>query len=283
MMIQRSQWECLLENLGNWQGTFTQLSAQGELIESVKSETILEGMDQNKTIRQTIRKFYPDGIKENILEYKNLARSVLFFDNGAFSHGSTQYSPLDALVAELGLIDRDRQRRIRVVSTHKMRGALEKFTLIVEGLAGTAKPELPTLTLDQLLGTWQGESTTIYADLGSPETFSSTLEIRQIDQFQLQQKLTFGNQEISSIAAISPNRLLFSSTSAPNAESKAIQVLFLADGASVACPVQLYNKEPFGLELGWLISPTLRQRMRRSYDSTGAWTSLTLTIEQKSA
>jgi Domain of unknown function (DUF3598) len=159
-MMQRSQWECLLENLGVWQGTFTQLSVQGEIIESVKSETILAGLAENKSIRQTIRKFYPEGTKENILEYQNLARSVLFFDNGAFSHGSTQFSPLDALVAELGLIDRDRQRRIRVVSIHKMRGALEKFTVIVEGLAEKAKPELPPLTLAQLLGTWQGESTT---------------------------------------------------------------------------------------------------------------------------
>jgi hypothetical protein len=280
-MMQRSQWECLLENLGVWQGTFTQLSVQGEIIESVKSETILAGLAENKSIRQTIRKFYPEGTKENILEYQNLARSVLFFDNGAFSHGSTQFSPLDALVAELGLIDRDRQRRIRVVSIHKMRGALEKFTVIVEGLAEKAKPELPPLTLAQLLGTWQGESTTIYADLRSPETFSSTLEIDQIDQRQLQQKLTFANQEISSIGAISSNRLLFDS--ATSAEVKTVQVLFLPDGASVACPLQLYNKEPFGLELGWLITPTLRHRIRRSYDSIGAWDSLTLTVEQKIA
>jgi Domain of unknown function (DUF3598) len=121
----------------------------------------------------------------------------------------------------------------------------------------------------------------IYYDLRSPETFSSTLEIDQIDQRQLQQKLTFANQEISSIGAISSNRLLFDS--ATSAEVKTVQVLFLPDGASVACPLQLYNKEPFGLELGWLITPTLRHRIRRSYDSIGAWDSLTLTVEQKIA
>jgi Domain of unknown function (DUF3598) len=276
-MSQRSQWECLLENLGEWQGTFSQISAQGEQIESINSETILTGINQNKTIRQTIRQLYPSATKERILEYSSLSRSVLFFENGAFSQGSTQFSPLGEFGAELGLIDRDRQRRVRLVPLY-LAGQLEKFTLINEKLAGTSEPELDQLSLKMLLGKWQGEATTIYADYSSGDTFSTNLEVSQIDQFHIQQKLTFANREISSIAAIAaPNRLLFNS--APG--NAPVQVLFFADGASAACPIKINNREPFGLELGWLIAPNLRQRMRRNYDASGAWTSLTLVVEKK--
>jgi Domain of unknown function (DUF3598) len=287
-MTQRSQWECLLQNLGNWQGSFSQLSPQAELIEEVKSETILARLNpessfdssQDQTIRQTIRQFYPSGIKEKILEYSSLARSVLFFENGAFSQGSTQFSPFGEFGAELGLIDCDRQRRIRLVPIYQS-GMLEKFTLIREQLAGTTNPEFPQLSLEMLLGKWQGEAITIYSDFRSPDLLATTLEINQIEQDRIEQKLTFANQQICSTATISANRLLFDSRSDRSSNQSGMQVLFLPDQASAAVPIKINNREPFRLELGWLISANLRQRISRNYDSSGGWISLTLVTEQK--
>jgi len=83
-----SQWDCLLKNLGCLQGSFTRVLATDEITEDIKSEKILEGVDKNNTIQQTIRQFYPSGIQEKILEYSCLVRSVLFFEDGAFSQGS---------------------------------------------------------------------------------------------------------------------------------------------------------------------------------------------------
>jgi hypothetical protein len=52
-LTMRSQWECLLQNLGEWQGSFTRLSPQGELLEDIPSETILEGLNNNQTVRRS--------------------------------------------------------------------------------------------------------------------------------------------------------------------------------------------------------------------------------------
>lgn len=63
-----SQWEALLKNLGEWQGSFTVLSPQGELLEDNKSIVSLEGLNDNQKIRQIVRV----GEKETILEYGSL-------------------------------------------------------------------------------------------------------------------------------------------------------------------------------------------------------------------
>ncbi|WP_460202450.1 DUF3598 family protein, partial [Scytonema sp. NUACC21] len=85
----QSQWVSLLKNLGEWQGSFTRLSTQGEILEDIPSVVSLEGLNDNQTIRQTIRL----GGNQKVLEYSTLGRGVLFFENGAFSQGSIQLAP----------------------------------------------------------------------------------------------------------------------------------------------------------------------------------------------
>src|SRR6476469_5766348 len=151
----KSQWECLLQNLGEWQGSFTRLSPQGEVLEDTPTITTLEGLNNNQTIRQSIRRFYPSQeVQEQVLEYSSLARSVMFFENGAFSQGSIQWGPFSEFGAELGLIDGD--RRLRLVQLYNRDSQFDKITLIREKLAGTNSPERSHLSLDQLLGEWQG-------------------------------------------------------------------------------------------------------------------------------
>lgn len=269
----RNQWECLLQNLGEWQGSFTRLSTRGKLLEETPSVTALEGLNNNQTIRQTIRLFRPNQtIDEKVLEYSSLGRSVLFFENGAFSQGSIQWGPFSEFGAELGLIADD--RRLRLVQLFNKEGCLDGITLIREHRVGSVASERPPLTVDQLLGEWQGEAVTIYPDWRSPDTYATTLKVHRQGADRLVQELSFGKRAIASTARIDGSIILFDQSSQP------VQVLLLPDGASSNCPLQVKSNQAFVLEVGWLLQPDLRQRMVRSYSNKGEWASLTLVTER---
>src|SRR4028119_253542 len=156
----RSQWDCLLQNLGEWQGSFTRFSPQGEQLEDTPTVVSLEGLNDHQTIRQIIRRLPPgQPVDEKVLEYSSLGRNTLFLENGAFSQGSIQWGPFAEFGAELGLIEGN--RRLRLVQLFDKDSQLAQLTLIREKLADTEAPERPPLTLEQLLGEWQGEAVTI--------------------------------------------------------------------------------------------------------------------------
>lgn len=270
----KSQWECLLQNLGEWQGSFTRLSPLGELLEDTPTMVSLEGLNNNQTIRQIIRRFLPSGqVDDKVLEYSSLGRNTLFFDNGAFSQGSMQLAPFSEFGAELGLIDDN--KRLRLVQMFDREGKLAKLTLIREKIAGSAVVEIPHLKLENLLGEWQGEAITIYPDWRSPDTYSTKLLIYLDDSGKLVQQLTFGEKTISSAARIEGSILYFDRGLSP------VQVLLLPDGASSTCPVQVKLGQAFFLEVGWLIEADRRQRLIRSYNEKGEWVTLTLVKELK--
>ncbi len=270
-----TQWNCLLQNLGEWQGSFTRFSAQGDEMEDTPTVVSLEGLNDNQTIRQIIRRLTPEP-NEKVLEYSTLGRGILFFEDGAFSQGSLQFAPFSEFGAELGLIYGD--RRLRLVQLFNRQSQCDRVTLIREHRAGTTTLELPPLTVDNLVGIWNGEATTLYPDWREPSTFSSRLHIRQ-EGDRLLQELSFGSgassRAIASVAEIDGNRLTFTQGVQP------VQVVLLPNGASSNCPIQIKSGEAFFLEAGWLIQPNLRQRMIRSYSDKGEWLSLTLVTEQK--
>lgn len=41
--VMRSQWDCLLENLGEWQGSFTHFAPDGIALKEIPSVVILAG------------------------------------------------------------------------------------------------------------------------------------------------------------------------------------------------------------------------------------------------
>jgi hypothetical protein len=275
-----SQWECLLKNLGEWQGSFTRFSPQGEQLEDTPTVVSLEGLNDNQTIRQIVRRLPPDQpVDEKVLEYSSLNRSVLFFENGAFSQGSIQWGPFSEFGAELGLIEDN--RRLRLVQLFNKESQLSRLTLIREKLAGTNAPERPALTLEQLLGEWQGEAVTIYPDWRSPDTYLTQLKLHCENSDRLVQQLTFGTgasvRTITSTAKINGSILHFDQSPLPT------QVLLLPDGASSTCPLQVKPGHFFILEVGWLLQPDRRQRLVRSYNDKGEWVSLTLVREQRVA
>jgi hypothetical protein len=275
-----SQWDNFLQNLGEWHGSFTQFSPQGEMVKDTPSILMLEQLEDHQTVRLTLRRFppSPDGITkppvdELVRQYQSFGQDVLFFDNGAFSQGPLQLSPFSPSGAEFGFILDN--RRLRVVELCNPEGNLQSLTLIREYRAGTSLEERPALTIEMLLGTWQGEATTLYSDLRSPDTFSTQMQLKIETSGRLQQQLSFGNQTISSSAKIENSILYFDESSLP------IQVFLLPDGASATVPQKVQMRTPIFFEAGWLISPTQRQRLIRRYSDKGEFESLTFVQEEK--
>jgi hypothetical protein len=95
-----------------------------------------------------------------------LNRGILFFENGAFSQGSLHWGPFSEFGAEFGLIEGD--RRLRLVMLYNTDIRFARLTLIREKLTGTNTPERSPLTIDHLLGQWQGEAMTIYPVCNTP-------------------------------------------------------------------------------------------------------------------
>ncbi|AFZ31876.1 hypothetical protein Glo7428_3397 [Gloeocapsa sp. PCC 7428] len=274
----RSQWECLLQNVGEWQGSFTRFSPQGELIENTPTVVSLEGIDNNQTMRQIIRRTLPNqSIDEKVLQYSTLGKQILFFENGAFSQGSIQLAPYSEFGAEHGLIAGD--RRLRLVQLFDKTGNLDRITLIREKLPHSTTPERPALQVADLVGQWQGEAITRYPDGQVSDTYPTKLRIEKTSDTQLVQHLSIMQQgshhTISSTGRIAGSVLSFETGSQWN------QVLLLPDGASAASPQHVRIGQAFFLELGWLIQSHMRQRIIRRYNDKGEWYSLTLVTETK--
>lgn len=274
-----SQWDNFLLNLGVWQGSFTQISPQGEIKKDTPTVVSLEGLNNNRTVKQVVQRF-PQNTAEIpaplVLQYSSLNRSILFFNNGAFSTGSMQFGPYSEFGAEFGFIVGD--RRLRLVELFDQAANFASLTLIREYRQNTNTPERPPLTLDQLLGDWLGEAVTIYPDWRSPDVASSRLSLRRQGDtlsISLSTETVAANFNFTSTAEIQGSRLLFNQGSVP------MQILLLPDGASCHTPLHIPMGQPFFLEAGWLISPRHRQRLIRSYDRRGGWDSLTLVTEEK--
>ncbi len=267
----KSQWQCLLENLGQWHGSFTRLSPQGEILEDTPTIVSFTGLNDNQTMRQIVRRLPPNlPPEEQVYEYSSLGRGILLFEDGAFSTGSIQLAPFTEFGVELGLISKN--RRLRLVQLFNKSGELERLTLIREHLADTTTPAQAQLTVDDLIGTWQGMACTIYPDWKSPDNYPLTLKVERVDENKLLQQLTIPERNITSTATIKGSIISFDS---------GYQVLLLPDGASSTCPVQLKTDTGFFLEVGQLNSPSERQRLIRTYNSRGEWVSLTLVTETR--
>ena len=270
-----SQWDSLLKNLGNWSGSFTRLSPAGQIQSDQASLVTLAGLNDNRAIRQTIQQFGTSGelLYDRALEYSSLSRSTLFFEEGAFSQGSTQFGPFSEFGAELGLIHGD--QRLRLVQQFDKDSQLSQLTLIREHRQDSPQVKRPALTPEQLVGTWQGLAVTLYPDLRPSAAFATQLTV-SLEANQLTQQLSMPGLSLSSAAQIDGSILRFEQGRHP------MQLLLLPGGASSNTPLSIPRGQAFLLEAGWLIQPDLRQRMIRSYDAKGEWVSLTLVTERKS-
>ncbi|RMF28250.1 MAG: DUF3598 family protein [Cyanobacteria bacterium J083] len=271
-----NQWDCLLKNLGAWHGSFTRYSPEGREIEDIPTLVSLEARNNGKSIHQIVRRFPPaEEPNDLVLDYSELNDSILFFPDGTFSQGAKQWGRYFNFGGEFGLINGD--RRLRLVQLYNQTGKFDRFVLIREKLNQPPTNYQPDLSIEQLIGEWQGTVTTISRDF-QLTSLESYLKITQAGD-NLMQQLTFGHsnnlKQISSTAKIKGNQLLFEQGDLP------VQILLLPDGASCNCPLEIRYGFPFVLEMGWLISPTQRQRIIRSFNAKGEWLNCTLVKETK--
>jgi Domain of unknown function (DUF3598) len=271
-----SNWENFLQNLGEWQGSFTTFSVTGEILSNTLSILTLVATEENKLVKFRVRRYGAEGYSSEPTtdfteEYRTIGRQNVFFDAGAFSKGTIQISPVSDFGAEYGFVAPN--RRLRFVQLFDMERNFSKVVLIREFLADTESIEQPPLTVDRLIGRWIGQATTAYADLRNSDVVETCLEIQRIGADQLQQTITFGDQVISTTAVIKENKLIFTETNR--------EILLLPDGGSSNVPLQVNSRTPVFVEAGWLVTDHQRQRILRNYNDRGEWVSSTHVIEHR--
>ncbi|MGA1623841.1 MAG: DUF3598 family protein [Synechocystis sp.] len=269
-------WQNFLKNLGEWRGSFTRLTPQGVEVSSTPSILTLEGLEENRLVRFRLRRYdnpdYHDPPSQDYSQdYRSLGRQAIFFNTGAFCKGPWQLAPFTEFGAEFGFVDGD--RRFRFVQLYDKELSLSSLTLIREFRQGSAAQERPPLSLEQLLGTWRGQACTAYPDWRDPEISATALTLTQNGTY-LQQTLTMGNQTIHRQGVIEDKQIRW-------AEANPRTLLLLPDGGSSDAPDRLQLRQPFSVEVGWLVRENERQRLIRHYDEKGAWAAATFISEHR--
>jgi hypothetical protein len=221
--MMENNWDNFLKNLGEWRGSFTRISLEGQVLDSNPSVLTLEGLEENQLVRFRLRRFAQGSYdsepsQDYSQDYRSVGNQIIFFETGAFSKGPFQFAPFSQFGAEYGFVAGD--RRLRFVQLYDQDGNLSSLTLIREFRAGSNAQERPSLTVEQLLGIWEGTAQTVYPDWTPSETFSTRLEIQKIASDRLQHKLSFGQHSITSTAHIDGNKLIFEDGAMPREHHK---------------------------------------------------------------
>ena len=292
----RSQWDCVLENLGEWHGSFTSFSPEGEELKDIPSVITLEGRDDNHTIALTLKRFYPEPVAnstpdpardahphchELTMAFSQPGAGTLFFESGAFSSGPQYASPSLKFVSEFCLVTPE--RRSRQVQLFDVTGQCQQITLIREKRAGCEASDRPHLEVTDLLGTWQQEKVTRTANRpDQPERSTSTLVRTRVSPNQLEwhQHSHHPNETQHDldtrkpfVTQLTPSLLTFEQ------DGHSFQIILLPNGAFSTYPVQLQPGHPFFVEVGWMIRPGHCQRLIRQYTASGDWQTVTFITE----
>ncbi len=276
--MMENNWGNFLKNLGEWQGSFTSVSLQGELLESTPSILNLEGFEDNQLVRLRLRRFGPGGydeppLSDYVQDYRSLGRQVIFFETGAFSKGSMQLAPYSEFGAEYGFVAKN--RRLRFVQLYDEKGALNRLILIREFRASTDAKERSPLNVEQLLGQWQGIACKAYSEWQPSETYVTHSEFKDMGGGYFQENLSMEDFTLTSKFRRAGNTLHCEEEQCPR------KILLLPDGCSIDSPLQVTHRQPFSVELGWLVQPNERQRLIRTYNEKGEWISSTHVIEHR--
>lgn len=281
-----SQWQNFLLNRGEWQGSFTSLSAEGVVTDSTPSILILEPADDNRLVRFHLRRYGADGYssaptREVRTDYRTLGRQVVFFDTGSFSKGSLQVAPNTSSGAEFGFIDAD--RRFRLVQLFNDAGIFDGLVLIREFRVGTQAEERPPLTAEDLMGCWRGQAATITADWPVADQTSVEISLQRSseaggDHFMMRTMFDSTSRQgmaLNALGLISPisGHRLGEAICLEDPFPRRWQ--FLPDGGYSLVPLQVSHRQAFSVEAGWMPAPDRLERLIRCYDASGAWQSST--------
>jgi hypothetical protein len=283
-----SQWQNFQRNLGDWQGSFTNLDGEGRLLDSTPSRLTLSSAEEGRVVHFRLRRFAAADpgaapTQDLVQEYRTLGRQVVFFDNGSFSKGSLQLAPATRFGAEYGFIAGD--RRHRLVQLFAEDGGFASLVLIREFRAGTAAPERPPLTLEQLQGGWEGQAATIEADWPEPSLQPARIQVDPLQEgppgrpgvrietwLGDEHTVVRGRREGEEPDGDGCCYAL----QGPGGGEAPGRLLLLPDGGLSLVPLRLSHRQAFRVEAGWLESAECWQRLIRRYGPRGEWLSSTL-------
>ena len=263
------QWDFFLKNLGEWHGSFVKYAPDGTIIDELPTVVAVTPADGQKV--HVAVDYLTDRDRNVTWTFGSVPGDMTCFENGEFSRGDKWVHGLSNAGFEQGLIQRP--SRVRAVQVYKA-GELEKVVLIHESLPEASVSKRLQLTPQDLVGAWRGGAIDWSVQSPEPTRYNTQLQV-EINGDRLTQELSFGDRALSSTAKIDGSILQFSDGPVP------MRMLLLSGGASSNCPLEIPTSHPFVAELGWLISPNLRQRLVRSYDKSGNWESATLVTERR--
>ena len=242
-----SQWDCLLRNLGRWEGCFDTLDRNLILQRRQPSQLTLH-LEGTAVLLELL--FWPDTRLESrgpgageptkriVQSFRQIDGELGFFPLGSFSRGSLQISSWSRPYAEFGFIAGN--RRHRLVLLWDGSGRFDHPVLIRERRAGSSAPDQPSLQTSHLLGAWTGQRTELVRD-ACPDPLQPA-----------------------------PCQHVIEADDLPDLQ-------WLPDGGGFCCPdrFELDSNRGFVIESWWKPTPDSLQRMQRRYDADGRWLSAT--------
>mgnify|MGYP001791232291 CR=1 FL=1 len=269
------QWTYIRKNIGQWRGPFIQFSsqaAQGSEVPWVRTlakERLHQHMSLALQLTLHRQPNYTPG------------HDICCLPTGAFSQGAMVRRPWSSFGAEFSLLTDN--RRLRLVQLYNGTASgehtLDYVTLIPEYRSPAVGPDAldsPPLTLDTVLGTWQGNSLYLPATMDKPHIGSS--------HWQAQRRgndltVTWGQEskptdpKTQRFTPIDPHRW--------QAADSSLQFWLLPGGASCTVYPQLSKQQGARLELCWYLSSHQRQRLVRDYGTDGNWIGTSLMLETR--
>jgi hypothetical protein len=272
------QWSNFLQNLGTWQGSFADMTLNGEILSDVPSILSLSTVDGDRdVVRLHLRRFAGGDVQgtptsDICHDFTSLGRHIIFAETGCFSKGGMCLSSITNFVAEFGFVYGD--RRLRMVQMYDDNFRFKQLVFIREFREGTNAQERPPLTVEQLAGVWEAESLTYKPNFDPPTHSTGRLRLN-IAGDSLESVLEFGDRQITSKARIAGNQIQFSDSPLPR------QITLLPDGGSINVPLELKRNQAFFVEVGWLVEADLRLRIMRNFDAAGNWESCVFITERR--
>ncbi|MEM9265053.1 MAG: DUF3598 family protein [Cyanobacteria bacterium P01_F01_bin.13] len=278
------QWTYIRKNIGEWQGSFIQFSPEAVWVSETPSLLTLKedcpGQHMTLVLKRTPQG-KPTHTMERDLGYPGAAPYICFFPTGAFSQGAMQRRPWSSFGSEFSLLANN--CRMRLVQLYKGTASgehtLDYVTLIPEHRSPKG-PDKDTkciknltsrLSLDTLLGTWQGDRIFIPATMDLPQVGASHWQA-QYSESELILSLD-SDTELQRFTSVDQQRW--------QAISHPLQFWLLPGNASCTVYPQLPRQHGAHLELCWYLSSHQRQRIVRDYGPDGSWIGTSLMLETK--
>lgn len=274
------QWDYIRKNIGKWQGSFIQFSPDATQVSETPSVLTLEEDRPNQHMTLVLKRTppgQPAHTVERDLGYPGAAPYICFFPTGAFSQGAMHRRPWSSFGSEFSLLAHGQRRRLVQLYKGTASGehSLDYVTLIPEqhpshGIGPQIGHQtMDQLTLDTLLGTWQGERLLIPATMEPPQVQTSHWQaLRSGDQLLLTWE-----------ADTEPQRFTPMDRSRWQAVDHPLQLWLLPGNVSCTVYPELPRQHSARLELCWYLSPHQRQRIVRDYGSDGSWLATSLILE----